>query len=57
MQKDFIAALVNMRHDKGLYADEVYEDAMRRVADPQDGDVVARAFINFALEAKAAREA
>lgn len=42
--------LLETRHDSGLFSDEVYEDAVKRVDDPHDGVLVGQAFVRFLLE-------
>jgi GMP synthase-like glutamine amidotransferase len=42
--------IIKGRYGQGIFTDEIYKDAMRRVQDHDDGIVVAQAFLRFLLE-------
>ncbi|KAI0132810.1 glutamine amidotransferase class-I [Xylariales sp. AK1849] len=42
--------ILNMRHDGGIIADGLFEDAMSRAANEQDGVAIAQAFLRFLRE-------
>lgn len=44
--------IIGARHEQGIFSDEMYKDAMTRVADPHDGVVVAAAFLRFMLDGR-----
>ena len=48
--EDIVAELLENRHDKGVFDDGTYEDAMRRVKKHHDGVRVAGAFLRFMVE-------
>jgi len=47
---DIVAELLENRHDRGVFDDETYEDAMGRVRRHHDGVKVAAAFLRFMVE-------
>jgi GMP synthase-like glutamine amidotransferase len=47
---DIVAELLENRHDRGVFDDETYEDAMGRVRRKHDGVKVAAAFLRFMVE-------
>jgi hypothetical protein len=47
---DIVAELLDNRHDRGVFDDETYEDAMGRVRKHHDGVAVAAAFVRFMVE-------
>ncbi|KAM0691592.1 hypothetical protein Q7P36_007791 [Cladosporium allicinum] len=48
--EDIVAELLENRHDRGVFDDRTYEDAMRRVKKHHDGVRVAGAFLRFMVE-------
>jgi len=42
--------IIKNRYGQGIFTDEQYKDAMRRLQDHDDGIVVAQAFLRFLLE-------
>ncbi len=44
---EIVRELLEVRHRTGIFSDEVYEEALRRVGDVQDGVVVGKAFLRF----------
>lgn len=42
--------IIKARYGQGIFTEELYKDAMRRVQDHDDGIVVAQAFLRFLLE-------
>ena len=48
--EEIVRELLILRHDTGIFNDEVFEDAMGRVDKYQDGVIVAKAFLKFLLE-------
>jgi hypothetical protein len=48
--EDIVAELLENRHDRGVFDDGTYEDAMRRVKKHHDGVRVAGAFLRFMVE-------
>jgi len=48
--KDIVTELVETRHAQGIFDDALYKDALARVGKPQDGVVIAQAFLRFLLE-------
>lgn len=48
--EEIVRELLENRHRQGIFDDETYEDAMRRMARPQDGVLVAQAFLRFLLD-------
>lgn len=47
---DIVTELLENRHDRGVFDDATYEDAMKRVRKHHDGVAVAAAFVRFLLE-------
>ena len=48
--EEIVRELLESRHGKGIFGDEVYEDGMRRVGRAHDGVLVAMAFLRFLFE-------
>ncbi|KAF2754594.1 class I glutamine amidotransferase-like protein [Pseudovirgaria hyperparasitica] len=48
--QEIMEELCETRHAQKIFDDELYADSMRRVADAQDGVVVAQAFLRFLVE-------
>ena len=48
--EDIVAELLENRHDRGVFDDGTYKDAMRRVKKHHDGVRVAGAFLRFMVE-------
>ncbi|KAL2887087.1 putative glutamine amidotransferase-like proteinC13C5.04 [Ceratocystis lukuohia] len=42
-----VTEVVEARHSRGIFDDDMYQDAMKRINDPQDGVAIAKAFIRF----------
>jgi GMP synthase-like glutamine amidotransferase len=42
--------IIKSRFKQGIFTEELYKDAMRRLKDHDDGIVVAQAFLRFLLE-------
>ncbi|TID25771.1 GMP synthase [Venturia nashicola] len=47
---DIVEEILKSRHEMGIFTDEMFEDAMRRLPDHDDGVVVAQAVFRFLLE-------
>ena len=47
--EEIVREICRVRHDGGVFSDEVYEDAMARVANQHDGVRIARAFLEFLM--------
>ena len=47
---EIMAELLERRHGQKVFSDAVYAEAMTRVAVPQDGVLIAQAFLKFLLE-------
>jgi GMP synthase-like glutamine amidotransferase len=47
---DIVNEILTVRHMAGIFSDQVYEDALKRVAIDQDGPLVAKAFLKFMRE-------
>ena len=48
--EEIMRELMIVRHEAGIFDDEVFEDSMGRVDKYQDGVVVSKAFLEFLLE-------
>jgi len=48
--EEIVRELLITRHEKGIFDDPTFEDAMGRVDKYQDGVVVSQAFLRFLLE-------
>ncbi|KAK8118466.1 uncharacterized protein PG998_003092 [Apiospora kogelbergensis] len=48
--EDMVREILEMRHKGGIFPDDVFEDAMGRVANAHDGVAIARAFLKFLRE-------
>ncbi len=47
---EIMAELLGKRHGQKIFSDEVYGEAMARVGRPQDGVLIAQAFLRFLME-------
>lgn len=47
---DIEEEIIEMRYQGGIFTEELYKDAKRRLVDRDDGIVVAQAFLRFLLE-------
>jgi GMP synthase-like glutamine amidotransferase len=47
---DIVEEILKSRHAVGIFNDEVFEDAIKRLPDHDDGVVVAQAVFRFLLE-------
>ncbi|PHH88364.1 hypothetical protein CDD83_7636 [Cordyceps sp. RAO-2017] len=47
---DIISEILFNRHTVGIFTDDVYEDGMRRAANPHDGVAIGKAFLRFMKE-------
>ncbi|MCJ1283219.1 hypothetical protein MMC26_002547 [Xylographa opegraphella] len=47
---EIVTELLEARHKQGIFDDEIYEDAMRRVGKAQDGVLVSGVFLKFLLD-------
>jgi GMP synthase-like glutamine amidotransferase len=48
--KDIVSEILVSRHEAGIFDDGMFEDAMKRVGNRQDGVDIAAAFLKFLLE-------
>ena len=48
--EDIVRELLVTRHEQRIFSNEVFEDAVGRVAGKQDGVLVAEAFMRFLVE-------
>lgn len=48
--KEIVEEAVKARYAQGIFAEDLYKDAMRRMQDHDDGIVVAQAFLRFLLD-------
>lgn len=48
--EEIVASLLANRRRLGIFSDEIYEEAMTRVGKPQDGVLVAQAFLKVLME-------
>jgi GMP synthase-like glutamine amidotransferase len=48
--REIVEEVVKGRYAQGVFTDEMYKDAMRRIVDHDDGIIVAQAFLRFLLE-------
>lgn len=48
--EEIVAELLENRHRQNIFGDGIYEEAMKRVGNPQDGIVVAQAFLKFLMD-------
>ncbi|KAK3174562.1 hypothetical protein OEA41_001808 [Lepraria neglecta] len=48
--EEIVADLLENRHKLNIFPDGIYEDGMARVGNPQDGVLVAQAFLKFVME-------
>lgn len=48
--EQIVRELLVGRHSSGILDDTIFEDSMARVGNPQDGVIVAQAFLKFLLE-------
>ena len=47
---DIMAELLRKRRGQNIFTEEVYGEAMARVGQPQDGVLIAQAFLKFLME-------
>lgn len=47
---EIMTEILNARHAIGVFDDETFEGALKRVVKPHDGLVVSKAFLRFLLE-------
>ena len=47
---DIVEEILNARQKMGVFPEGVYDDAIRRLTDHDDGVIVAQAFLRFLLE-------
>ena len=45
--EDIMRELLELRHESGLFSDEIFSNGMRRNADDHDGVFMAKGFIKF----------
>lgn len=50
MNDEILRELLENRREKGIFAQELYEDAMRRLYKNHDGIVIVKAFLKFCLK-------
>ena len=48
--EEIMTEILNARHATGVFDDDTFEAAMKRVVKPHDGVVVSKAFLRFLLE-------
>jgi GMP synthase-like glutamine amidotransferase len=48
--KEIVEEILNSRHKQGIFTEIVFEDAMKRLTDHDDGIIVGQAFLRFLLE-------
>lgn len=48
--EEIVADLLENRHKLNIFPGGIYEDGMARVGNPQDGVLVAQAFLKFMME-------
>lgn len=48
--EDIVAELLDRRRKQGIFADDIYEEAMARVGKPHDGVLIAQGFLKFLME-------
>jgi hypothetical protein len=48
--KEIVEEILKSRHSKGIFTDMVFEDAMKRLTDHDDGNIVGQAFLRLLLE-------
>jgi GMP synthase-like glutamine amidotransferase len=48
--KDIVEEIISSRYAQGIFTDQIYEDAMKRLTDHDDGITVAQGFLRFLLE-------
>lgn len=49
--KEIVEEILNARYSQGVFTEIVFEDAMKRLTDHDDGIIVGQAFLRFLLEA------
>lgn len=47
---EIMAELLRKRRGQGIFGEAIYAEAMARVARPQDGVLIAQAFLRFLME-------
>lgn len=48
--EEIVKELLEKRREQNIFGDEIYQEAMARVARPHDGVLVAKAFLRFLME-------
>jgi len=48
--KEIVEEILKSRHSKGVFTDIVFEDAMKRLTNHDDGIIVGQTFLRFLLE-------
>lgn len=48
---DIMKKVLGARHDNGIFSDELYADGTSRAAKEHDGELLARRFIQFIVDA------
>jgi len=48
--EEIVRELLVVRHESGIFSDEVFEDSMGRVGKSHDGVLVAMAFLRFLID-------
>ena len=50
--EDIVSQILEARHSPGIFDDETFNDAMRRVGNAHDGILVGAAFLDFMIETR-----
>ncbi|KAL8902533.1 MAG: hypothetical protein Q9207_004609 [Kuettlingeria erythrocarpa] len=48
--EEILVEILEVRHEQGVFGDEIYEEAMKRVGRRHDGVMVGKRFVEFLLE-------
>jgi GMP synthase-like glutamine amidotransferase len=48
--EEIMVEILESRHRKGIFDDETFRSALKRVVEPHDGLVVSKAFLRFLLD-------
>lgn len=48
--EEILTEILRLRHEQGVFGDEIYQEAMARVGKKQDGLLVGQRFIEFLLD-------
>lgn len=48
--EEILVEILEVRHEQGVFGDEIYEEAMARVGKKHDGLMVGQKFIEFLLD-------